>query len=593
MVRLRTVILAALALAAFAPSLAQGPPPPQLWKRQGGVLSPRRAGDSVAIGTTVLVAHPGDGVDAAPIIQAKIDALAVAGGGTVVLAPGTFRVATRIELKSNVHVRGSGRYSTLLKPDAALTGATMQASGSVESRLSNITVSDLGFDGTNIADVGQAFAGVRFNWTDYLEVRNIYQLAGHGIITLRACTHFRLVNIQGRDMPEGSIAFFSETRDGLVEGLDLQNVGEAVDFFNNDNILVTNIVASGREGAFEDEAFDISTSRRITISNAVVQGFYVGALIKTEGTGDRGWSDIKLANCHFTGFQTYGVIAQGSAATLPTDRLTITDSVFISTEAGAKGLSLTPGYATGSDWLIQNNYVDTPDIGIEYGILSSSMSGLTVQGNTVKSARFAIRIDGGSEERVTSGIRVIGNRAFTTTATASHSAIYIGNGQDMLFEGNEVLGSTAHGIEIKNALRPVVRGNLIHDVGYDGLRMMWNSTSGLHVDDAVIAAVVDGNIIRRWSTVGAARAGIRFDVSLGAEETGTYNMASVSNNRLYLDGSVAASGQFGIYFEKGSLTSLDYIKCDNNLIYNVPTPLSTAALGANSTQENNMIFARP
>ncbi len=54
MVRLRTVILAALALAAFAPSLAQGPPPPQLWKRQGGVLSPRRAGDSLAVGHAAL-----------------------------------------------------------------------------------------------------------------------------------------------------------------------------------------------------------------------------------------------------------------------------------------------------------------------------------------------------------------------------------------------------------------------------------------------------------------------------------------------------------------------------------------------------------
>ncbi len=55
MVRLRTVILAALALAAFAPSLAQGPAPPQLWKRSGGVLSPRRAGDSVAISPTLPV----------------------------------------------------------------------------------------------------------------------------------------------------------------------------------------------------------------------------------------------------------------------------------------------------------------------------------------------------------------------------------------------------------------------------------------------------------------------------------------------------------------------------------------------------------
>lgn len=59
MVRLRTILLAALGLSALAPSLAQGPAPPQLWKRSGGALSPRRAGDSTQTGLLELtIAQP-------------------------------------------------------------------------------------------------------------------------------------------------------------------------------------------------------------------------------------------------------------------------------------------------------------------------------------------------------------------------------------------------------------------------------------------------------------------------------------------------------------------------------------------------------
>lgn len=76
-------------------------------------------------------------------IQAAISAAVAAGGGVVAFSPGTYRVGTRIELKSNVNLVGAGREVTTLRGRAGLTTAVIVG-------LSGDAINDVRIEGLTI-----------------------------------------------------------------------------------------------------------------------------------------------------------------------------------------------------------------------------------------------------------------------------------------------------------------------------------------------------------------------------------------------------------------------------------------------------------
>jgi hypothetical protein len=68
----------------------------------------------------------GDGVtDDAPAIQAAINAVFAAGGGTVFLPRGTYAIATGLVMKPYVTIRGEGQYVTIIKSKQTGAGAAI------------------------------------------------------------------------------------------------------------------------------------------------------------------------------------------------------------------------------------------------------------------------------------------------------------------------------------------------------------------------------------------------------------------------------------------------------------------------------------
>lgn len=70
---------------------------------------------NVKLAVGVLTGAAGNGVaNDAPIIQAHIDAANAAGGGIVYFPPGTYKVSTSLQIKSNVVLAGAGREKTVV-----------------------------------------------------------------------------------------------------------------------------------------------------------------------------------------------------------------------------------------------------------------------------------------------------------------------------------------------------------------------------------------------------------------------------------------------------------------------------------------------
>lgn len=129
--------------------------------------------------------------DDARAIQAAIDAASVR-GGTVLLPPGEYAVGRTLELRSNVHLMGSGPNATVLRlPNGAAQRQVPAASGRVPRvslavlelyAVRGVTISGLRIDGNK---QGNGYLGLRETFTGgplfqggiFLSGRNVYSSA--------------------------------------------------------------------------------------------------------------------------------------------------------------------------------------------------------------------------------------------------------------------------------------------------------------------------------------------------------------------------------------------------------------------------------
>ena len=74
-------------------------------------------------------------------IQSAINAVSAAGGGTIYLPAGTFRVTTTINVASNINLVGAGIGTTVIKMDSASTAAeVIYGTGLTNVRIENLSV---------------------------------------------------------------------------------------------------------------------------------------------------------------------------------------------------------------------------------------------------------------------------------------------------------------------------------------------------------------------------------------------------------------------------------------------------------------------
>jgi hypothetical protein len=122
------------------------------------------------------------GTDDTAAIQAAIDYLKSAGGGTLFFPEGYYRVTTYLSLCANLRVRGSGRCASVLVTSVAGGGGSTKGesvrNGSIffsrwpsnSSTSSEISIEHIGFHCANPANVGAAFYD---NCGAYISLRNI------------------------------------------------------------------------------------------------------------------------------------------------------------------------------------------------------------------------------------------------------------------------------------------------------------------------------------------------------------------------------------------------------------------------------------
>ncbi|HTE21743.1 MAG TPA: right-handed parallel beta-helix repeat-containing protein [Candidatus Limnocylindria bacterium] len=99
-------------------------------------------------------------------IQAAIDSVSMAGGGTVFVKSGMYDIRTGIKPKNFVHLRGEGMFSTVLKSSAtAITGIIHDRGFTTANPLRYFTCSDLTLDGSSVDGSLRKNKGVEsHNW---------------------------------------------------------------------------------------------------------------------------------------------------------------------------------------------------------------------------------------------------------------------------------------------------------------------------------------------------------------------------------------------------------------------------------------------
>ncbi len=122
----------------------------------------------IVVGTSGAVDYVCDGTADDAQIQAALDAVTAAGGGTIFIKKGTYNIATMLSFNcSNVAIIGEG-YETILKAGTGVV--TVLQTGFVPySNHDNIVIKDICFDGNNQS---LAQTVVHFVWASYSLVDN-------------------------------------------------------------------------------------------------------------------------------------------------------------------------------------------------------------------------------------------------------------------------------------------------------------------------------------------------------------------------------------------------------------------------------------
>lgn len=525
----------------------------------------------------------GDGIcNDTAAIQAALNK-AAPNGKRVVLPRGVYRTTTTLNVGSNTEVAGD---DATIKPDGSFNLPALQAWGAPGAVLVNITIRGIYMDGTNRPmDSTGGWGAFWFGYVNNLVIRDCSWFQTHDANYLRAVENFTISGLRVKDSRSAIVALLKATRRGTISDLQGVDVEEVVDFFDNEDVSVSNFAATGAT-ARADEAFDVSTSRRITIANGTVTGFAYGLHIKTEeGQTDPSysWQDIVFANVTIKEQTLAGILAQASVVAYgPAQRLRVSNVSIISSVVGSSGVSLTPpaGGTGAQDATFDGLIVDTPGV----GFYAYQFPGIRLRNSRIKAAAgFAVQLAMGSNPDLV----IAGNEIESTAGISSDAALYIENSDDVRVERNRVKSATGgYAIWIHNSKRPLVRNNAVENSGLYGIAVKWTSAAAIDVRQA---GVIAGNTVRNWGQTTANRAGIYVSMT---GFTATVEGLDVSSNLCTLTDAATLNNQYSFTFSLGTVT-LDRSRYDAN-ISGALVPQYTAAasgsaaFGAGCSKANNL-----
>ena len=527
----------------------------------------------------------GDGVaDDTVAIQNTINALPDT-GGIVYLPAGVYKISNEIFLKSNVSIKGAGMGLTIIR--LTDSGKDFQyvfyANGNASDRMVNVSLSDFTLDPIDpipSSETMRFYNTIRINYTDGFRIERVESLLGHTNIAVSESSYFVIRDVSSKNNTDSAVTLFSGTKKGLIENIRAEYVDEVVDFFNNEDILLRNLY--GVAGSTENEALDMSSSRRITVKDSMFIGFGVGARLKIEAGIP--FEDYVIDNCNFIDFEDVGVEFNLSSApeddTIYAKQVSISNCRFTSPE----DLSQAVRYYTTRR--VQNVKIYNNDI-------SCGREGVYFQGWHEDVSILRNQID-------TSGIGVFVSeiktfRSLNTTVEHNNiksgaNAISIDRCHNAQIKSNTIESAVGTGLLLKDVSNLVCESNKVIDAGDHGIQYLVTFVDFLNVDESAINAVITGNEIESFGTASGYKSGIIVLLDLGSEETGIYNFIRITDNKIRTPKSNSFI-TYGISFAIGDLTGIDYAMVRGNIVSGTTSNFyNLNALLENSIVSDNMYY---
>jgi hypothetical protein len=532
---------------------------------------------STAAGTTVTNATVTYGSNDTTAIQTALD-----NHTHVYLPPGRYTLTTALRVaRGGVTLRGAGANLSVLTGSVDLP-SFLSFSSYTGALIENLELVGVGFDG---APDRLKIQGIGITNARRVSVRQVAGASLEGFLGFEYAFDWVLTEFSTVDTMD-TISVYRSGEGTISDGRILRS-NEGLDFFGGTDVTVSNVVitshAAGEHPGIYQVGIDFSSSKRVTFSGVVVRGdFMRGAHLKQEEDPAPAMQDILFTGCEFHDFYQFGVYLTAGVATppgeagVPNRGLRLDGCIVRSAKAEATGVYISADAA--------NEYQE-----------------VVIAGCTIDVPVQAVRnTDYDRLEIRDSFLRVSGAEA----------AVFVSGVNGVLLEGCRVAGGTGYGVDLRGVTdprvegckvtaggsaivllecrRPVVRGNEVPGGPYQAVYLLWSGTSGLDTTNNTIGAVIDHNLVRNWGTGGTGIGAIEVRFT---GVTGTYRALSVSGNRLLLDNaSPGTQGQIGILFSKGGLTSIDWAKVDDNLIYGAAVGIGNETdLGANSTRVNNSV----
>jgi len=483
--------------------------------------------------------------DDAIAIQRTLNA--VAGAGTVVLPIGDYAVDDGVlELPDKTALIGEDMYLSRLIPeysgDALSDGWTLSC-GSAGDDSSDCTLANLSIYCDNNEDGASPITQhgvVGFEKVTRALVHHVYFYNGGGGVQFKNCPNFHIHNIEGRSVRDFLIAFLSsDSKHGTVSDVVAYQCGEVLDFGENEDITVTNVIANGQYPERDQEAIDCGSSKRIHLSHVYCDGDWPnGVVIKAEGDPLVACEDITCEDVRMTGMTGRCFYFQGTGDDNHA-RLKFLDCFAECDESSASAVC----------------FGDTN---------TTKIDGLTIRGGHFKSTDACIDFHDSVWTR-----RVVIDGAIIETDPADTGGI---------------------GIYLGNSRYPVIRNCEIPVTGSHAIYVYWNSTNELDDTEYIIGATIDNNrIINPGLAIGTA-CGIRITLANGIDTGATYNVLRICGNLIFIDENGTRTSRTAIKIEHNDLAAIDYANVSDNSMFRVPTGISFAGAGGNCVQADNVAY---